>query len=170
MKKTIFTALCAIMMALCTTTVMAQPNGNPDKQQQKQINRERMAEAQAKYMSSQLALDDATSQKFIATFTEYQKEVWAMKKDLRIEKGKDMTEADAEKNIKNQMERKRRMLDLKEKYYKKYSQFLTQKQIQRVFDMEKEEMDRLSAGKKGHGHHHHGGGHHFGKPHNNMQK
>ena len=173
MKKTIFSALCVIMMALCNMTATAQPNGNPngsqEDMQKRAERREQMAEAHAKHIASQLALDDATSKKFIATFTEYQKEMWAMKKSTRPEKHKELTEAEAEKNIKQQMERKRKMLDLREKYYKKYSQFLTQKQIQRVYEMEKKDMERLKAGKGRHGGHGNRGGHHPGKNGGRMQ-
>lgn len=177
MKKTIFSALCVIMMALCNMTATAQPNGNPngsqEDMQKRAERREQMAEAHAKHIASQLALDDATSKKFIATFTEYQKEMWAMKKSTRPEKHKELTEAEAEKNIKQQMERKRKMLDLREKYYKKYSQFLTQKQIQRVYEMEKKDMERLKAGKGRHGgrggHGGHGGGHRPGNNGGRMQ-
>lgn len=159
MKKIILSAFCAIMMALCTTPAFAQVK-NTSMQKEMVEKREQMAEAHAKHICSQLALDDVTSQKFIATYIDYQKEVWAMKKDFHQNHHKEMTEAEAEKNIKDQMERKRKMLDLREKYYKKYSQFLTQKQIQRVYEIEKRDMKRLAAGNKGRGHrHHHGQGH-----------
>ena len=173
MKKTIFSALCVIMMALCTTTTAtAQPDCKPnlsqEELQKKAEKRGQMAEAHAKHIASQLALDDATTKKFVATFTEYQKEMWAMKKDIRPEKPKELTEAEAEQDIKQQMERKRKMLDLREKYYKKYSQFLSQKQIQRVYEIEKKDMERLKAGNGKHGGmgKHGGNGKHggYGKP------
>ena len=36
------------------------------------------------------------------------------------------------------------ILDLREKYYKKYSQFLTQKQIERVYELESNVMRRMA--------------------------
>ncbi|MCI6724310.1 MAG: hypothetical protein MR463_07670 [Bacteroidales bacterium] len=42
------------------------------------------------------------------------------------------------------MERSRMILDLREKYYKKYSQFLTQKQIERVYELESKVMRRMA--------------------------
>ena len=36
------------------------------------------------------------------------------------------------------------ILDLREKYYKKYSQFLTQKQIERVYELESKVMRRMA--------------------------
>ena len=59
-----------------------------------------------------------------------------------------MTDAEAEKEIKARMERSQKILDLREKYYKEYSKFLTPKQIQRVYDLETQGMKRL-AKKKG---------------------
>ena len=78
MKKIVRIALCAIMMAVCTTAVQAQDNNQSNKQR---------------------------------------------------------------------MERSQKILDLREKYYKKYSAFLTQKQIERVYELEHKAMKRLS--KKG---------------------
>ena len=58
------------------------------------------------------------------------------------------TDAEAEQAIKQRMERSQKILDLREKYYKRYSQFLTPKQIERVYELERKTMQRLS--KKGH--------------------
>jgi hypothetical protein len=50
------------------------------------------------------------------------------------------------------MERSQKILDLREKYYKKYSAFLTQKQIERVYELERKAMQRLSKrGQRGQG-------------------
>lgn len=55
--------------------------------------------------------------------------------------------------MQQQFTRSQRILDLREKYYKKYSTFLTQRQIQRVYEIErgmrKKLMQRRAAGKKG---------------------
>ena len=75
MKKMISFAICAIMMVVCSTATLAQDN-NPSKKQR--ISREQMAEAQAKHIAHELALDDATTQKFVTTYSEYQKEIWAL--------------------------------------------------------------------------------------------
>ena len=120
-----------------------------DNQAKKQrMSREQLAERQAKHIAHNLALDDANTQKLVKTFCDYQKEVWALG---TREKGKksEMTDAEAEKAIKERMERSQKILDLREKYYKEYSKFLTPKQIQRVYDLEKQTMKRL--GQRQHG-------------------
>jgi hypothetical protein len=157
MKNIVRIALCAIMMAVCTTAVQAQ--NNPTNKQR--MTREQMAEAQANHISHELALDDATCKKFIDTYIDYQKEVWALGPRLKKHDKDSQTDAEAEQAIKQRMERSQKILDLREKYYKKYSAFLTQKQIERVYELEHKAMQRLS--KKGH-RAPRGKGQRFGKP------
>lgn len=142
MKNIVRIALCAIMMAMCTTAVMAQSNNRSNSQHR--ISREELAQKQAEYISRQLALEDAVSQQFIATYLDYQKEVWALGPRLKRSQQANQTDAEAEQAIKQRMERSQKILDLREKYYKRYSQFLTQKQIERAYELEREAMQRLS--------------------------
>ena len=55
-----------------------------------------------------------------------------------------MTDAEAEKAIKDQFDHSQKVLSLRQEYYKKYSKFLSAKQIQRVYELEKQSMNRLS--------------------------
>jgi len=140
MKRIFSIAICAIMMAVCTTAVQAQDNQS--KKQRK--SREHLAEAQAKHIAYDLALDDATTQKFVKTFCDYQQEVWALGPKVKAPKKKaEMTDAETDQVIKARMERSHQILNLREKYYKEYSKFLTPRQIQRVYELEKKSMKRL---------------------------
>ena len=56
----------------------------------------------------------------------------------------EMTDAEAEKAIKDQFEHSQKMLSLRQEYFDKYSKFLTAKQIQRVYELEKQSMNRLA--------------------------
>ena len=71
-----------------------------------------------------------------------------------------MTDAEAEQAIKSRMERSQKILDLREKYYKEYNKFLSPKQIQRVYELEKQSMKRLARhgkmGKRSERRHHRG--------------
>lgn len=148
MKNIVRIALSAIMMVMCTTAVMAQSNIS-----QQHISREELAQRQAEYISRQLALEDAVSQQFVATYVDYQKEVWALGLRLHRDRQQQMTDAEAEQAIKQRMERSQKILDLREKYYGKYSQFLTPKQIERVYELERQAMQRLARhGKTSHRH------------------
>jgi hypothetical protein len=63
----------------------------------------------------------------------------------------EMTDAEAEKAIKDQFDHSQKVLSLRQEYYNKYSKFLSAKQIQRVYELEKQSMNRLSkrGGPKG---------------------
>ena len=146
MKKVFSILLTTLMMVAFSTAVMAQENPAQKPSKKQRMSREQMAEMQAKHISHQLALDDATSQKFIETFCDYQKELWALRPQG---KGKhknraEMTDAEAEKAIKDQFDHSQKVLTLRQDYYNKYSKFLSAKQIQRVYDLEKQSMNRLS--------------------------
>jgi len=154
MKKNFYIAFCAIMMALCTNAVQAQEKKNENQR----MSREQMSEAQAKYIANELALDDATAKKLVKTFCDCQKELWEMgpkdRPDRRDkEERTEMTESETEKFLKERMARSRKLLDLREKYYEEYSKFLTQKQIRKVYELEKRSMKHLAKddkdGKKG---------------------
>ena len=151
MKKVFSILLTAIMMVAFSTTVSAQENNGQQQNKKQHRSREQMAEMQAKHIARQLALDDATSQKFIETFGAYQKEVWALRPQGKQhgKKKADMTDAEVEKSIKEQFDHSQKILTLRQEYYKKYSKFLTPKQIQRVYELEKQSMNRLSKRGKG---------------------
>jgi len=140
MKKMITIALCTIMMVVCSTATQAQENTS----KKQRMSREQMAEAQAKRIIHELALDETTSRKFIETYQNYQKELWALGPRAHRNHQQAQTDAEAEQAIKSRMERSQKILDLREKYYKQYSQFLTQKQIQRIYEIEQKTMKRIA--------------------------
>ena len=141
MKKIVTMMVLTIAMLTVSMNLAAQENQN----KKQRMSREQLAEAQAKHIAHDLALDDATSQKFVKAFCDYQKEVWALGPRTHGKNGKkaEMTDDEVEKAIKERMERSQKILDLREKYYKEYNKFLTPKQIQRVYDLEKQTMKRL---------------------------
>ena len=146
MNKIFRILLTTLMMVAFSTAVSAQETNaqNPSKKQR--MSREQMAGMQARHISRQLALDEATCQKFIETFCAYQKEIWALRprgKGARQNR-QEMTDAEVDKAIKEQFDHSQKILTLRKEYYKKYSKFLTPKQIQRVYELEKQSMDRLS--------------------------
>ena len=140
MKKMLSFALCAIMMAVCSTAVQAQT----EQSKKQRISREELAEKQARHIAHELALDDATTQKYVATYCAYQKEVWALGPRVKRHSSANATEAEAEQANKARMEQSQKILDLREKYYKEYSKFLTQKQIERAYELEQQTMRRLA--------------------------
>jgi len=146
MKKMLSLAICAIMMAVCSTAVQAQT----EQSKKQRLSREELAEKQARHIAHELALDDATTQKYVATYKAYQQEVWALGPRVKRHQTESATEAEAEQANKARMEQRQKILDLREKYYKEYSKFLSQRQIERAYELEQQVMRRLTR------HHHQG--------------
>lgn len=140
MKNLLKINLLAVLVLFLCTMATAQ-----DKQQR--MSREQLAEKQAKHIAHELALDEITTRQFVETYCAYQQEMWALgpRHNAKAE-----NEEEAEQAIKERFERSQQLLDLREKYYEEYSKFLTQKQIQRVYELERQAMNRLEK------HHRHG--------------
>ena len=130
-------SMMVIAMLFSSINMSAQSNN------QQRLSREELAEKQARHIAHELALDDATTQKYVATYCAYQKEVWALGPRVKRHSSANATEAEAEQANKARMEQSQKILDLREKYYKEYSKFLTQKQIERAYELEQQVMRRL---------------------------
>lgn len=114
----------------------------------KPMGHEQMSEMKAKRIAGDLALDDKTAEKFKTTYMEYMKEMHQLwQKDFpmndgkgkdgeKMRKNKDLSDAEVEKMIEDRFDRSRKMLDIREKYYKEFKKFLTPKQIQKMYDKE----------------------------------
>ena len=139
MKKILGILMMVVAMMTVSTSVCAQaPN------QKQRLSREQLAEKQAQYIAHDLGLDDMTCSKFIDTYTQCQKEVWALGPRPHHKKGEVKTDAQTEQEIKQRFEMSQKILNIRQKYYKKYSQFLTQQQIQRVYKLERQMMKRFA--------------------------
>ena len=153
MKKTFFITLLALMMSAGCNTATAQQQDNEkqrteraklrtDKERQR-MTREQLAERQARYIASSIALDEETTEKYVRTFCEYQKEVWALRSDRKGKRQAEMSESDIEKNINEKFDREEKLLAIRKKYYREYSKFMTQRQIQRAYELEKKATGQL---------------------------
>lgn len=120
---------------------------------------EQMAERKANKMAEQLLLDDKTSAKFVPLYQQYLTELQALKpakkqpaekpeagKAPKVKKNK--TEQEIADKIKANFERQHKTLDIKEKYYKEFSKVLNQKQISKMYKMEKNSKPGKKMGKK----------------------
>lgn len=106
------------------------------------ITREQLAEVQAQHIAKEMAMDDATSRRFIETFCRFQQEIWSLGPRPK-QPHSPMTDEETEQELKARFAHSRKILDLRQKYYVIYSEFLTQKQIQRVYELERQMMERL---------------------------
>ncbi len=136
MKNIIRLLLLAVALTAFSGTVSAQSN-------KQRLTREQLAEVQAKHIAKEMAMDEATSQRFIETFCQFQRDIWALGSRPK-QPHNQMTDEETEQALKARFAHSQKILDLRQKYYAIYSEFLTQKQIQRVYELERLMMERLS--------------------------
>jgi hypothetical protein len=133
-----------LLITLATATgfnAQAQPSSKGE-----HPTREQLAEVQAKRIAQELKLDDATAKRFIAHYTQCQKEVWDSAPKVLAPPTKPKgapTDSEAEQIIKARFEHKNKINAIQEKYYAEYSKYLTQSQILRAYDLEKDMMDSM---------------------------
>lgn len=144
MTRIIRTLLIVIMMVASNVVAIAQ---QPNRQQQ--VSREQLAEIEAKHIAYELAFSDAVSGKFVATYCNYKKDIWALGSRLRPNRRGGASEQDNEERIKQRFAMSEKILNIRQKYYKEYSKFLTQTQIEKVYEQERMLMKRhAKRGKK----------------------
>ena len=131
-----------IMIASCATT-FAQQNTPQSQKQRQRISREQLAEVQAKHIAGELAFSDAVTDKFVKTYCNCQKEIWALGPRQRHNK-QGLSEQENEDRIKQRFAMSEKILNIRQKYYKEYSKFLTQTQIEKVYEQERKMMNRLA--------------------------
>ena len=139
--------VCFMMMASTCMVMAQQEPGNGKKNgegKRQRPNMEQLNKSQATRISQSLGLDDKTSQKFIETFCNCRKEMAATRPARPHKKKTEMTDADVDKAIKANFQQGRKLLDIREKYYAAYSKFLSPKQIQRVYEMERQDMQHFA--------------------------
>lgn len=146
MKNIFKIAMLAFVVAATSMTASAQKNDKNRNSDERRVSREQLAETQAKYIAGELALDQAKTSKFVTTFCNQQKEIWAI--GPRPKPQKSETEEQSKAAIEKSFDHSQKILDLRRKYYKEYSSFLTQKQIERVYELEKKMMKRFDRQKK----------------------
>ena len=134
--KSIIKILLFVILSVCCVEVANAQNGG------QRISREQLAEVQAKYIAEEVGMDDTTSVRFIDVYCQFQREIWTLGPRPR-QMRRSMDEADAERATKERFAHSQKILDIRQKYYGIYSKFLTQKQIQRVYELEAQMMERL---------------------------
>lgn len=150
MKKLVLRLIMVMCMMTVSSTIVTAQTSKPaiQKTERQRMTREQLAETQARHIANQLALNDETSEKFTMEYCSYMKELWAIGPRAGKKQQGEMTDAQAEAKTKQDFERSQKILDLRTKYYKRYSNFLTQRQIQRVYEIEKQMRNRLTAKKR----------------------
>ncbi|MBF1069929.1 MAG: hypothetical protein HXL30_01060 [Prevotellaceae bacterium] len=127
-----------------TPTEYAQrtPDRRADAPRKERLNRRQLAELQAKRTAQKLNLDDKTTAKYVKTYCEMMEEIWQLAP--RNEQFS-TTDEQAKKAIEQRFARSQKILQIREKYYKIYSTFLSPQQIQQAYRIERKDIIRLAA-------------------------
>ena len=72
MKNIIKVLALAIAMVTISTSTYAQKN------ERQRMTREQLAETQARFIVNKMAMDDSTATRFVETFCQFQKDIWAL--------------------------------------------------------------------------------------------
>lgn len=132
--------LLVVSLTVFSSTISAQGS-------KQRLSRKQLAEVQAKHIAKEMAMNDTTSRRFIKTFCQFQQEIWALGSRPK-QPYLQMTDEETEQALKARFAHSQKILDLRQKYYVIYSEFLTQKQIRRVYELERQMMERLSKRSK----------------------
>lgn len=127
MKHLMKIVLVAILSIASTTMAMAQKqDGN-----KKRLSREQLAEKMARNIAKKLAFTDAQTQKFVDAYSRQQKEIWALGENKHPQ------------NVQERLDRSEKILSIRKKYYKEYATFLSQEQVNRVYELEQRQMKQM---------------------------
>ena len=114
-----------------------------------------MLEIQCNQIIKGLALDDATTAKFIPVYKQYMEEMRATRhmgacRNIANRTAADKqtpkplpTDAEVEQAIKARFAQSRKILDVREKYYNEFRKFLSKKHIMKIYQQEKSNMNKF---------------------------
>ena len=139
-----------LLLSGTSLTLSAQ---NPKQQHPAKKNYRAM---QCEQIVQTLMLDDATAAKFTPIYEQYMTEMRATRNHPSPKKQtkptteeaakpavkKVPTDSEVEQSIKNQFAQSRKMLDVREKYYNEFRKILSPKQIQRIYQIEKHNVNK----------------------------
>ncbi|WP_294549999.1 hypothetical protein [uncultured Bacteroides sp.] len=136
MKNIIKVLVLAVAMIIFNVSTYAQ------KSEQQRMTREQLAETQAHFIAGEMEMNDTTAKQFVETFCQFQKDIWALGPRPKRDSSH-LSDKEAEQAMNERFAHSQKILDLRKKYYLKYSKFLTPKQIERVYELERRMMNRL---------------------------
>lgn len=132
MKKIVILAISAILAA----NVSAQEQQRKEFPAEKQLSKEERVEADIKRFTFELMLSDKQIEKFAATYREYAAKLDELfeknVKDGKCEKGKVLTDEELDKLAKKRFEGLKELADVQAKFYDKFRNDLSARQVERV--------------------------------------
>lgn len=150
-----YSKILVLIVALLSVSLSASAQhrrGNRQGDGNEQLTREQLAERQANYIAQELALEPETSQRFVTTYMNCQKEIWALGPRNNRGNRNELNNEQADSVIQARFDHSQQVLDIRRMYYAEYSKFLTPKQIEQMYRIEQRMMGNLREHRNGRGH------------------
>lgn len=104
------------VVVLALVMIVSHVNTYAQKSEQQRMTREQLAEIQAQFIANEMAMDNKTTQQFVETFCQFQKEIWALGPRPKREKAH-LSDKEAEQAMNERFAHSQKILDLRKKYY-----------------------------------------------------
>lgn len=133
-------------------TIHLQINAQASHTKVQRMPVEQRIENQADFVTKSLMLNDDINKKFKPIYIAYLKELQGCMHSLRLKpsakngttrKRSEMTDEQIEKDIQRRFDESRRILDIREKYYKEFRKVLTPRQVLKVYSAERYHHDKV---------------------------
>ena len=129
MKNLIRFCMLAVVMMTVSVNTFAQ------KAERRQEGAKPSAEGRAQQIAKEIALDDATTKKFVEVYSQYKNEMRTL--GSRSQQGRGTrSDAETKQAMKENLDREQKVLDLRKKYHEEFSKFLTPKQLEKVYELD----------------------------------
>lgn len=138
--------LLVVFLLMSATVALAQ---QPQRQGDKRPDYSVVVEKRYEFIVHELALDDTKAQQLKPIYMEYCHAFGKLFKRTKRMKPRDQrTDAEIEADIKDDFKRAKNMVSLREKYYAQFRTILTPRQIEKIYDIEREEQHQFRGQKK----------------------
>ncbi len=140
MKRIIRLTMIIIAMCLFSPAITSAK----DRQQREERRTpEQIDEMQANHIATRLKLDDENKAKFVTVYCSLQKAMRDLdSKNIRTTQS--MSDEEVENAILSRFDRSQKILDIRRRGYDEYRAFLSPKQIEQVYQLEKQTKKRLA--------------------------
>ena len=129
MKNLIRFCMLAVVMMTVSVNTFAQSA------ERRQGGAKPSAEGRAQHIAREIALDDATTKKFVEVYSQYKNELRTL--GSRSQQGRGTrSDAETKEAMKENLDREQKVLDLRKKYHEEFSKFLTLKQLEQVYELD----------------------------------
>lgn len=135
------------MLLLATMLIAISLPSQAQETTDKRKSREELAETQARRIAHDMAFDDKTTSRFVEVYCQCQREVWTLGPRKGAKKRGRHAPSSGEGTtitMQERFDRSQKLLDIRKKYYTEYRKFLSEEQVERVYQLEQQMMKRIA--------------------------